>query len=140
MSDMFISNVYKNQLVSQAFGVTGFTAEDYLVDLFTNNFTVSDTTIASNLTPGAWTSYAQIPLPRSSLTAALTGNTSNLTSSLAPQFTNGTGSGVTVYGWMLRGATSGLLVCAQNLTGAPVTIPAGQTYTLYPFQIGLQSY
>lgn len=140
MPDMFISNSYKNQLNSQAFGQTS-SPEDYVIDLFTNNVTVSDTTVASNLTPGSWTSYAQVSLPRTSLTSpALTGNVSYLGTTVVPQFTNGSGSAVNVYGWMMRGASSGLLVAAQNFTSAPVSIPAGLSLTLYPFQIGLESF
>jgi hypothetical protein len=136
---MFMANEYKNQLMTQAFGTTT-SSEDYVVDLFTNNVTVSDTTSHSALTPGAWTGYSQVSVPRSTFSAALTGNISYLLSSVVPQFTNGSGSGVNVYGWMMRGASSGLLVCSQNFASPPVSIPATYVLTLYPFQIGGESY
>jgi hypothetical protein len=140
--DMFVSNSYKQQLLQQAFGQSS-SSEDYVLDLFTNSVTVSDTTVAGSLTPGAWTGYAQVSIPRSSLqSASLTGNTAYMPTAVIPQFTNGSGSSVNVYGWMLRGASSGLLVVAQNFASpvADVAIPAGQVLTLYPFQVGLQSF
>lgn len=140
MSDMFIANGYKNQLNSQAFGVTGFTAEDYTAKLFSNNATVSDTTAVGGLTEASFSGYAAVSVPRSTLVAALSGNTSYLLSSVVPQYTNTSGGSTNVYGWYLVGVTSGLLVCSQNFTSPPLAIPAGQTVTLYPFQIGLQSY
>ncbi len=83
----------------------------------------------------------QVSLPRSSLIASsLTGNIAYIGTSVVPQWTNGSGSSVNVYGWMLRGVSSGILYAAQNFTGAPVAIPATYTLTLYPFQIGLESY
>lgn len=140
MPDMFISNSYKNRLNDQAFGESS-APEDYVLDLFTNNVTISDTTVAGLLTPGAWTGYLQVSVPKTSLTpAALTGNTSYIGTTVVPQFANTSGSTVSVYGWMMRGAVSGLLVAAQNFSGAPVSIPTGQVLTLYPFQIGQQSY
>lgn len=140
MPDMFISNSYKNRLNNQAFGQSS-APEGYVLDLFTNNVTVSDTTIAANLTPGAWSGYVQVAISLASLVSAtLTGNVSYITTSVVPQFTNTSGGSVNVYGWMLRGATSGLLVAAQNFTGAPVAIANGATATLYPFQIALESF
>lgn len=141
MPDMFVSNGYKNQLNNQAFDQSHASAEDYQIGLFTNNVTISDTTVIGSLTEATWTSYARVSLPRSALTAAaLTGNISYLGTTVVPQFTNGTGSGVTTYGWFMVGVSSGLLVAAQNFSGAPVTIAATNVLTLYPFQIGLESF
>ena len=141
MSDMFISNGYKNQLNNQAFGQSEAALEDYQIGLFTNNVTVSDTTLIGALVEASWTSYARVSLPRSALTsAALTGNISYLGTSVVPQFTNGTGGAVATYGWFMVGVTSGLLVVAQNFATPPASIPAGNVLTLYPFQIGLESY
>jgi hypothetical protein len=137
---MFVVNSGKTILSNQAWGQSS-SSEDYVLDLFTNNVTVSDTTVASNLTPGSWTGYAQVSLPRSALTSStLAANVAYLNTTVVPQWTNGSGGSVSVYGWMMRGASSGTLYAAQNFTGAPVSIPASNTLTLYPFQIGLESY
>lgn len=140
MPDMFVVNGYKGQILSQGFGQSA-ASEDYILDLFVNNFTVSDTTVVGNLTPGAWTGYNSVSLPRASLlTPTLTGNVAYMGTSATPLWTNSGVSSVSVYGWMLTGATSGKLVAAQNFTGAPIVIPAGNVLPLVPFQIGLESF
>lgn len=140
MADMFISNSYKARLLNQAFGQSS-SSEDYILDLFTNSLNIDDTTTAPDLTPGSWTGYAQVAVPRIALVAAvLSGNVAYIATSLVPLFGNSSGSTQSVYGWMLRGAVSGLLVCSQNFIGAPLSIPNGQTLPMYPFQIGGKSY
>jgi hypothetical protein len=140
MPDMFLVNTGKPLILGNGWGYSS-ASEDFVLDLFTNSATVSDTTVASDLTPGAWTGYAQVSLPRSSWTTpVVSGTTCTLGTTVVPQWTNTSGSSVNVYGWMLRGAVSGTLYLAQNFSGAPIAIPNTYYLTLYPFQIGLQSY
>lgn len=137
---MFLSNGYKAQLAQQAFGVTS-ASEDYVIGLFTNNVTVSDATLAANLTTGNWTGYSNVSLPRSAFNnATVVSNVAILGTNTVPQFTNGSNATVNVYGFSMTGANSALLVLAQNFPTVPVPILAGQTLTLFPFQIGTESY
>jgi hypothetical protein len=140
MADMFIVNTGKAiwfpTLIANA-----TQNEDYVVDLFTNNVTVSDTTVASGLTPGSWTGYAQVAVARSTFTYSLSGVQGQETSSVVPQFNNTSGGSVNVYGWMMRGATSGTLYAAANFTvGTPVAIPSLSNLQLNPFRILMQSF
>lgn len=140
MPDMFMSNGYKDILIQQAFGATD-ESEDYYLILFANNIVISDTTVSGDLTPASFAGYANVSIPRSSLTVLnLIGNVQYLGTTVVPTYTNTGGSDEDVYGWALIGVSSGDLVCSQNFLGAPTTIPPSQTLPIYPFQIGLQSW
>jgi hypothetical protein len=130
---MVIPNSGKLLLIQMALGNPGAITEDFVVDLYSNNYTPVDSSVASNFTTAAFTGYAQASVPRSSFGApTIVSNVANITSSATPQFACSGGGGQTVYGWYMRGATSGTVYAAQ-IFSAPLAMVPGLTLSLYPF-------
>lgn len=97
--------------------------------LFTDNETITSATVLSDLTEAAWTGYMAVVVGTLN-SPAIVGGRASTTPASAPVFTNGSGSGVTFYGWMLVDTSLSKLIAATNL-GA-TTIPAGQSVALTP--------
>jgi hypothetical protein len=135
---MVILNAGKQLLLDQAFGESS-SPEDYVVDLYSNNHVPVDTDTAGAFTTAVFTGYAQVSVPRSSFGAAtIVSNLAVLLSSVVPTFSCTGGGGQTVYGFYLRGASSGTAYLAQYFTGGRA-ITSGLSEVLYPFQIELGS-
>jgi hypothetical protein len=138
MSNMVIYDSYKPQILAQAFGVSGYTAEDYTLMLFSNNVTVSNTDTLGTYTEASFTGYARVPIARSTFgTPTVSGSVATMLSSVVPTFTCTGGGGQTVYGWVLLGVTSGDIVAGQNFP-AGRDITSGLSEIVAPFQIQLE--
>jgi hypothetical protein len=139
MPNMVLLAAGQNILLDQAFAESEAGDEDYVLDLYSNNHTPVITDTAGAFTIATFTGYSQVAIPRSSFAAAsVTGSQSILTSSVVPVFSCSGGSGQTVYGFVMRGATSGTAYLAQYFTGG-LAVTAGLSVTLYPFQFQLTS-
>jgi hypothetical protein len=95
--------------------------EDFVVDIFQNNFTPTYTSTGSDFTVASFPGYSQVALPRASFTTitAMSG-VGTIVSTISPTWTCTGGSGQTVYGWYMRGASSGKVLGAQLFPTAPV--------------------
>jgi len=96
--------------------------------LFTNNFTITLTTVKTDLTAAAWTGYAVV--------SSLTFSTPVIVASKAvsygtpnPMFGNSSGSSQTFYGWYCY-TSGGDLVAAVNI--GITSLANGGTYVLTP--------
>lgn len=135
MADMVIPNEGLLKLAVQNWGVPGAAQEDFVVDLYSNNYTPVAGSSASNFTIATFTGYAQVAVARSTFgSPSIVGSTGNVTSSVSPTFTCTGGSSQTVYGWVMRGASSGKVYAAQLFTTA-FTVVAGSNVQLTPFTL-----
>ena len=107
-------------------------AQSPIMGLFTNNYTVVDTTLFSNLTEAVFTGYGRVTLTAGSwISAGVAGGIGTIVYPTVT-FTNSTGVSQTVYGYFVLDSTTTYLLAAGNLYGAPVTIVSGGTYSLIP--------
>lgn len=112
----------------------GTGSEDYKLDLFKNNYTIIDTTTWTDLVVANFTGYNQISITRASFsTAIISAGVAVSARAVAPVFTCTGGAAQTVYGWALRGVTSGSIWFAANFD-TPRVMGPGATETLDPFQ------
>lgn len=95
--------------------------------LFTNNVTITNSTVFANLTEAAWTGYARVTVGALN-TATIVGGRASTTPTVQPTFTNGSAGGVTFYGWFLLDLSGNILIAAVNF--GSTTIPAGLTFAL----------
>ena len=138
MSNMVIVNAGKQLLLNNALTNSG-TVEDFIVGLYQNNHVPTDTDTLAAYTDATFTGYTTFNVPRSTFSAAtIVSNVAVTTSSLSPSFTCTGGAAQTVYGFYMKGATSGTLYLAQYFPTARV-MSTGSTETLTPFAIDLES-
>jgi hypothetical protein len=96
--------------------------------LFTNNVSITASTVWSNLTVAAWTGFAEVNALNWSTPSIVAGVAVN--SGLPnPSFGNSSGSTQTFYGWYARD-TSNILVACVNLTAQ--SLVNGGFYTITP--------
>jgi hypothetical protein len=132
--NMVIPNEGKTLMLDQIFRLTT-TRETFVLDLFQSNTTVGDASTAADFTIASFTGYAQVAIARGDWTAAtVVSNEGNITKTTAPTFTCSGGSPQTVYGWILRGATSGIIYAGQNFATARV-MSTGATESIDPMTI-----
>lgn len=136
--DMIIPNEGKLLLIALCFAA-GASTEDFVVDLYQNNYTPVDSSTGSSFTVSSFTGYAQVAVARSTFgTATIVSNVANITSSVSPAYACSAGGGQLAYGWYVRGASSGKVYAAAAFSVA-VNMAAGATLTLTPFTIQLKS-
>jgi hypothetical protein len=104
-----------------------------VLGLFTNNYTITDASLFSNLTEAGWTSYARITLTSGNwVSLGVAGGIGTIAYPTCT-FTNGSVAAVTTYGYFILDPTSTYLLAAGNFAGAPITLAAsGGTYSFIP--------
>jgi len=136
---MICPNEGKELILNELFSLVT-TRESFKLDVFVNNYTIIDTTELSDLTLATWTGYAQIAIARGGWDAAyIDTDVGKIGLSTPPSWTCSGGSPQTAYGWVLHGATSGLIYFAANLD-TPVSMIPGATLSLDPFEIWDKSF
>ncbi len=111
------------------------TPEDKEVFLFSNDFTITNATVDANLTEIVSNGGEKVTLTKATWAAATDADpvVSRYNAATGVVFTI-TGA-LTVYGWAIRGVTSGKIYAAEN-TGVK-TFGNGDTYTLQPLDAEL---
>jgi len=138
--NMVIPNEGKLLWLYWALGTDGSDLEDFVVDLFSSNTTVVDASTATDFTIATFTGYAQVPVDRADFAApSISSNVAIIDDSTFPVFTCTGGSPQTVYGWIMRGATSGDIVAGQNFDSPRVMNP-GATESLDPFEFKFKTF
>lgn len=136
--NMVIPNEGKAAWLDDLFG--GVAPEDFLVDLFQSNTTVVNASTAADFTIATFTGYNQVALARAGFSAAaIVANVAVTTSAVAPTFLCTGGAAQTVYGWILRGDTTGLVYAGQNFD-VPRVMSNGISQALDPFAIRLKTF
>ena len=93
--------------------------EDFVLDLFQNNYTPVFTSTGANFTIATFVGYDQIALPRGSFSApTAAAGVGTIVSSVSPTWNCTGGAGQLVYGWLMRGAESGKVLGCQTFPGA----------------------
>jgi len=112
---------------------TNATPENLEVFLFSNDATISATTVNADLTEITTNGGEKISLVKATWTAATDADP------VVSQYNGTTGlvwtitGALTVYGWALRGATSTKIYCGENW--GVTTVESGNTVTITPFQL-----
>jgi hypothetical protein len=123
--DMVIPNGALVFWLQWAFNNTTDPYEDFVIDLFSNNHTCAVTDTAGTYTTATFPGYAQVAIARSTFgSATATGGLGTIVSSVTPLWNCTGGSGQLVYGWFLRGATSGQLLACANFASARNMLPS----------------
>jgi hypothetical protein len=103
--------------------------------LFTDNETIADTTVYSDLTVAAWTGYAAVNIGTMGA-AAIVGVQAKTTANTAPVFTNGSGSPVTFYGWAIVNSLGSPVLLEATNVGLQTLNPAASIS--FPYSYALQ--
>lgn len=114
--------------------------ENWVIRLYSNNYTPVDGSTVANFTEAAFTGYAAVSLnPATFPTSSISANVAVSTYPTAPTFTCTGGGGQTVYGWYAEGATSGKVLAAQKFDAARVIV-SGSNEKLDPFTISFKTF
>lgn len=139
MADMVIPNVGKLLWLEWALTGDGSTYEDLVVELYSSNTTPVDASILTDFTIATFPGYDLVTLARADFsTPVIVADVAQSTGEPTPTYTCTGGGGQLVYGWVMRGATSGVLLAAQRFASARNMV-AGVSESLDPFTLSLQS-
>lgn len=114
------------------------TDESMLLDLYNNNYTPVPGSSGSNFTVASFTGYTQVTLTRSGWgTSSLVGNKAVSTYTTNPITWTVTGTSTdTIYGYLVRGATSGKVYFAELISPSRPMQTVGDTLNLtLPFEL-----
>jgi len=137
--NMVIPNEGKVKILDELFRLTG-ARESFVLDLFKNNETVDDDSTGADFTIADFGGYAQVAIARGDFDAAVeVSNEGSITKTTVPTFSCTSGAAQTVYGWILRGASSGIIYAGQNFDSPRVMAP-GAVEALDPFTIKDKTY
>lgn len=94
--------------------------ENYLLRLYKNDYTPTQTTVVGDFTQADFTNYTEKTLTRATWGAAVSvSNKAQSTYGTAQSWTCGTG-GNTIYGYYVVGATSGVCLWAERFAAARI--------------------
>lgn len=118
--------------VSLLQAMLGYSAPgNQILRLYTNNVTIGDASVAADFTEMSTLGYASKTLNKASWTIASSNNVG--TASYAQQtWTFSAGSAVTIYGYYVTDATSGLLLWAEAFALPKVAQYAGDQVLITP--------
>jgi len=121
-------------------GTDGSDLEDFVVDLFKNDYLPDDDSTAADFTVATFTGYAQQPIDRSDFGAvAIVAHVAEIYSTPFPTFTQTAGGVQLIYGWYMRGATSGVVLATQRFD-VPRQMGTGSTIDVDPFKFKLKTF
>jgi hypothetical protein len=106
------------------------TNENYVMHLYNNNYTPVAGSVTSNFTETAFTGYAAVTLTRSGWSNPSTVS-GDAQSTYAQQSWTCTGTGDTLYGYYVVGATSGTTLWAEAFS-SPRTLANGDVLDINP--------
>ena len=135
---MVIPDEGKQYWLDVALGIA--TAEDFNVQLYTNNYTPVDGTTATDFTAATFTgSGAFVVAPGYFSASVIVANVAESDAVPFPTWTNSGATTETCYGWYAVSDISGVVVAAQRFDNARVMSP-GATEDLDPFRIKLKTF
>lgn len=137
--NMVMPNEGKTEVLDELFKLTS-TRPTWTLDLFQSNTTVGDASTASDFTIATFTGYSQAAIARADWgSATISSNIGNITKTVPPSFVCTGGSSQTVYGWILRNASSGKIWFGQNFD-TPIAMVNGATLAIDPMTIKDKTY
>ncbi|MCE5292097.1 MAG: hypothetical protein LLG14_23040 [Nocardiaceae bacterium] len=138
--NMVIPNEGKTLALDRWLDPDGNPGEDWIVRLYSNNYTPVDSSTLASFTEATFTGYSAVLVEMNDWGAAsITTNVAYSTSSVTPSYTCTGGGGQTVYGWYAEGATSGKVLAAQRFDTARSMTP-GSVEELDPFRVAFKTF
>ena len=132
--NMIIPDAGKIRAVEEVFRATG-SRESFNLALFTEPTAAGNLLVYEDYSRAGGGGLDPIAIARTSFEpAVIAGEVAQLLRLPAPSWTQTSGSPVTVYGWILSGADTEIIYCAQTFD-TPHTFTIGATLTLDPFKI-----
>lgn len=126
-----VTNIGELKFCEYVFKSTSI-SENFTFCLYTNNYDPVATSVTANFTEASFTDYTSKTLTRGSFTSPSTNVAGRAEVTYASQtWTVGTGSSATIYGWFLKGATTGDVYIAEKFSTARA-LSAGESITLTP--------
>ena len=124
---LVVPNVGEIELLTKMLKAALTVDENYILKLYKNNYTPVQSSTDADFTEATFTSYAAKTLTRTNWGAPTTvSNKASSTYSVQQSWTCGA-SGETVYGYYVMGATSGVLLWAEEFADP---IPMANTFVL----------
>lgn len=137
---MVCTNDGKKRVLDLFWGNSANHGENFILELYKNIYTPVNTSVTADFTAATFTGYSAVTINTATFGAAtIVSNEGNATLAPAPTFTCTGGGGELVYGWFLRGATSGKTYFAQQFD-TPRNMIAGSVEALDPFTFKDKSY
>ncbi len=130
---IFIPSAGENKLVEFALGYS--TPGNQLLKLYTNNVTPADTDTAATYTEMATLGYAAKTLTKTSWSVAQSGGVATATYA-AQTWTFTAGAAVTVYGYFVVDATSGVILWSEPFTSGKIIQYTGDQIIITPVFTG----
>lgn len=137
---MVIPNEGKLLWLYWALGTDGSDLEDFVIDLYQNDYTPVDASTGADFTAATFTGYSQFAVARADFAApAIASNVAVSDLTPFPDWTCTGGSMQTCYGWYMRGASSGDVLAAERFA-TPRQMANGAKLSLDPFEMKLKSF
>jgi hypothetical protein len=137
--DMVIPDEGKIKLLNWAMCSDGTDYEDFVLELYSNNYTPDDDSEFTSFDSATFPGYASITLPRNQFGApAIAAHIAYTQTLQVPAYTCTGGGGQLVYGWFLYGADSFKVIAAQRFDNAR-NMTNGAKESLDPYKIGLKT-
>lgn len=128
---IIVTNAGENILNKWLFKDTSIT-ENLTLCLYVNDYTPVATSTTANFTEASFTDYTSKTLSRASFNDPSTNGSGKSEITYAQQsWTVGTGSSATIYGYFIKGATSGTTIFAEKFA-TPRTYAAGDSFQMNP--------
>lgn len=127
---LIVSNASEVTLMQFALGFS--TPGNQILKLFTNNVTPGDADVAATYTEMGVQNYAAKTLTKGSWSVVSSTNVGTATYAAQTWMFDGTGGAVTVYGYYVVDATTGLLLWAEAFSSGKVVQYAGDSITITP--------
>lgn len=132
--NIIIPDAGKIKAVQEVFRESG-SRESFVLSLFTDPTAAGNLLTYEDYSRAAGGGLDAIAIARSSFEpAVIVGDVAQLLRLPAPSWTQTSGAPVTVYGWILSGASTDIIYAAQTFD-TPHTFTVGATLTLDPFKI-----
>ncbi len=140
MANMVIPNGGKLLALDRWIDPAGTGGENWIIRLYSNNYTPVDGSTLGDFTEATFTGYAAVTLVAGTFPASsIVSNEAVTTYPTAPTFTCTGGGGQTVYGWYAEGATTGTVLAAQKFDASRALV-SGASEKIDPFPIKFKSF
>jgi hypothetical protein len=116
------------------------TIEDFVIELYQNNYTPVDTSVIGDFTPATFTGAAPITVTPASWDApVVVADVAEIELLTPPSWTHGGGAAQIVYGWFMYGADTLNMFAAQRFD-VPRNMTSGSIESLDPFKIKCKTF
>lgn len=116
------------------------TIEDFVIELYSNNYTPVDASVIGDFTPATFTGAGPITVGPADWDApVVVSDVGEISLTVPPSWTHGGGASQIVYGWFMYGHDTLNMFAAQRFDVAR-NMTSGSTETLDPFTIECKTF